>query len=91
MNPNQTEVRQLERFSDRGELSRYHAVAAETGAQTNVLSAGIKHRSTEHNSSLMMSESELDSDQDTTFAQHRPVRSRNRISPQAARNGNAFG
>uniref|UniRef100_A0A3Q3X7A3 PKD/Chitinase domain-containing protein n=1 Tax=Mola mola TaxID=94237 RepID=A0A3Q3X7A3_MOLML len=51
----------------------------------------IKHRSTEHNSSLMMSESELDSDQDTTFAQHRPVRSRNRISPQAARNGNAFG
>ncbi|XP_059194804.1 dyslexia-associated protein KIAA0319 [Centropristis striata] len=51
----------------------------------------IKHRSTEHNSSLMMSESELDSDQDTIFSRDRPVRSRNRISAQAARNGNAFG
>lgn len=51
----------------------------------------IKHRSTEHNSSLMMSESELDSDQDTLFSRDRPVRSRNRISAQAARNGNAFG
>ncbi|XP_041843666.1 dyslexia-associated protein KIAA0319 isoform X2 [Melanotaenia boesemani] len=51
----------------------------------------IKHRSTEHNSSLMMSESELDSDQDTVFSRDRPVRSRNRISAQAARNGNAFG
>ncbi|XP_028280863.1 dyslexia-associated protein KIAA0319 [Parambassis ranga] len=51
----------------------------------------IKHRSTEHNSSLMMSESELDSDQDTIFSRDRPVRSRNRISTQAARNGNAFG
>uniref|UniRef100_A0A1A8F437 KIAA0319 n=1 Tax=Nothobranchius korthausae TaxID=1143690 RepID=A0A1A8F437_9TELE len=37
----------------------------------------IKHRSTEHNSSLMMSESELDSEQDTIF-------SRNRTSAQAA-------
>ncbi|XP_037639869.1 dyslexia-associated protein KIAA0319 homolog isoform X1 [Sebastes umbrosus] len=51
----------------------------------------IKHRSTEHNSSLMMSESELDSDQDTIFSRDRPVRSRNRISAHAARNGNAFG
>uniref|UniRef100_UPI0037E948AD dyslexia-associated protein KIAA0319-like n=1 Tax=Semicossyphus pulcher TaxID=241346 RepID=UPI0037E948AD len=51
----------------------------------------IKHRSTEHNSSLMMSESELDSDQDTIFSRDRPVRSRNRLCAQAARNGNAFG
>ncbi|KAK1896121.1 Dyslexia-associated protein KIAA0319 [Dissostichus eleginoides] len=51
----------------------------------------IKHRSTEHNSSLMMSESELDSDQDTIFSRERPVRSRNRTSASAARNGNAFG
>nr|XP_054596668.1 dyslexia-associated protein KIAA0319 homolog isoform X1 [Nothobranchius furzeri] len=36
----------------------------------------IKHRSTEHNSSLMMSESELDSEQDAIF-------SRNRTSAQA--------
>ncbi|KAM8826800.1 dyslexia-associated protein KIAA0319 isoform 3-T4 [Synchiropus picturatus] len=49
----------------------------------------IKHRSTEHNSSLMMSESELDSDQDAIFSRDRPARTRNRIS--AARNGNAFG
>ncbi|MEQ2172457.1 hypothetical protein GOODEAATRI_021269 [Goodea atripinnis] len=49
----------------------------------------LKHRSTEHNSSLMMSESELDSDQDSVFS--RPVRNRNRIGSQAARNGNAFG
>ncbi|XP_034553415.1 uncharacterized protein LOC117822676 [Notolabrus celidotus] len=51
----------------------------------------IKHRSTEHNSSLMMSESELDSDQDTIFSRDRPVCSRNRLCSQAARNGNAFG
>ncbi|XP_047214914.1 dyslexia-associated protein KIAA0319 homolog isoform X3 [Girardinichthys multiradiatus] len=49
----------------------------------------LKHRSTEHNSSLMMSESELDSDQDSVFS--RPVRNRNRIGSQVARNGNAFG
>ncbi|XP_027868203.1 dyslexia-associated protein KIAA0319 isoform X7 [Xiphophorus couchianus] len=49
----------------------------------------LKHRSTEHNSSLMMSESELDSDQDSVFS--RPVRNRNQVSSQAARNGNAFG
>lgn len=65
--------------------------ACRKDAQTPFLSAGIKHRSTEHNSSLMMSESELDSDQDTIFSQDRPVRSRNRVSTQAARNGNAFG
>ncbi|XP_034144581.1 dyslexia-associated protein KIAA0319 [Esox lucius] len=51
----------------------------------------IRHRSTEHNSSLMMSESELDSDRDTIFSRGQPVRSRNRTSTQAARNGNAFG
>ena len=51
----------------------------------------IKHRSTEHNSSLMMSESELDSDQDTIFSRDRPVRSRNRTNAQAARNGNTYG
>ncbi|KAM9852030.1 dyslexia-associated protein KIAA0319 [Aulostomus maculatus] len=51
----------------------------------------IKHRSTEHNSSLMMSESELDSDQDTIFSWDRPVRSRNRLHAQAACNGNALG
>lgn len=39
----------------------------------------------------MMSESELDSDQDTIFSRDRPVRSRNRIGAQANRNGNAFG
>uniref|UniRef100_A0A3B4X1W9 KIAA0319 n=1 Tax=Seriola lalandi dorsalis TaxID=1841481 RepID=A0A3B4X1W9_SERLL len=44
----------------------------------------IKHRSTEHNSSLMMSESELDSDQDTIFSRDRPIRSRNRLNAQAA-------
>ncbi|XP_034029819.1 dyslexia-associated protein KIAA0319 isoform X2 [Thalassophryne amazonica] len=49
----------------------------------------IKHRSTEHNSSLMMSESELDSDQDTLFSRDRSVRSRNRLGPQAS-NGNVL-
>ncbi|KAG7282997.1 hypothetical protein CRUP_028514, partial [Coryphaenoides rupestris] len=52
---------------------------------------GIKHRSTEHASSLMMSESELDSEQDTLFSRDRPVRSRGRGLAQAASNGNAFG
>ncbi|XP_029959356.1 dyslexia-associated protein KIAA0319 homolog [Salarias fasciatus] len=51
----------------------------------------IKHRSTEHNSCLMMSESELDSDQDGVFSRDRPPpRSKSRAA-QAARNGNAFG
>ncbi|XP_010002822.1 PREDICTED: dyslexia-associated protein KIAA0319 homolog isoform X1 [Chaetura pelagica] len=35
---------------------------------------GIKHRSTEHNSSLMVSESEFDSDQDTIFSREKIVR-----------------
>ncbi|XP_060936822.1 dyslexia-associated protein KIAA0319 [Limanda limanda] len=52
----------------------------------------IKHRSTEHNSSLMMSESELDSDQDTIFSRARPPGpSRKQLAAQANRNGNAFG
>ncbi|XP_055358980.1 dyslexia-associated protein KIAA0319 isoform X2 [Betta splendens] len=51
----------------------------------------IKHRSTDHNCSLMMSESELDSDQDTVFSRERPVRSRNRLSARAAHNGHSFG
>nr|XP_046157406.1 dyslexia-associated protein KIAA0319-like [Oncorhynchus gorbuscha] len=51
----------------------------------------IKHRSTEHNSNLMMSESELDSDQDTVFSRDRPVRSRNRTNAQASHNGNTYG
>uniref|UniRef100_A0A8C7FGS5 PKD/Chitinase domain-containing protein n=1 Tax=Oncorhynchus kisutch TaxID=8019 RepID=A0A8C7FGS5_ONCKI len=46
----------------------------------------IKHRGTEHNSSLMMSESELDSDQDTVFSRDRPVRSRNRTNAQPVAN-----
>lgn len=37
----------------------------------------------------MLSESELDSDQDTLFSQDGPVRSRNRV--QAASGGNTFG
>uniref|UniRef100_A0A4W4HBZ8 PKD/Chitinase domain-containing protein n=1 Tax=Electrophorus electricus TaxID=8005 RepID=A0A4W4HBZ8_ELEEL len=40
----------------------------------------IKHRSTEHNSSLMMSESELDSDQDTIFSSQKMDRTRNRAN-----------
>ncbi|XP_015259746.1 PREDICTED: dyslexia-associated protein KIAA0319 homolog isoform X3 [Cyprinodon variegatus] len=49
----------------------------------------LKHRSTEHNTCLMMSESELDSDQDSVFSH--PVRNRNRVGSRADRNGNAFG
>ncbi|XP_041961679.1 dyslexia-associated protein KIAA0319 isoform X1 [Alosa sapidissima] len=49
----------------------------------------IKHRSTEHNSSLMMSESEFDSEQDTIFSHERSDRPRNR-SNGATRNGDAF-
>uniref|UniRef100_A0A8C9TDW5 KIAA0319 n=1 Tax=Scleropages formosus TaxID=113540 RepID=A0A8C9TDW5_SCLFO len=47
----------------------------------------LKHRSTEHNSSLMMSESEFESDQDTIFTRER---GKNR-SNGATRNGDAFG
>ncbi|XP_042627860.1 dyslexia-associated protein KIAA0319-like [Cyprinus carpio] len=46
----------------------------------------IKHRSTEHNSSLMMSESELDSEQDNLFNYGK---SRNRANG-AVRNGDTF-
>ncbi|XP_061573824.1 dyslexia-associated protein KIAA0319-like [Cololabis saira] len=54
----------------------------------------IKHRSTEHNSSLMMSESELDSDQDSVFSRDRPGPGPGRLKNRGggpARNGNAFG
>ncbi|XP_034982306.2 dyslexia-associated protein KIAA0319 homolog [Zootoca vivipara] len=44
---------------------------------------GIKHRSTEHNSSLMVSESEFDSDQDTIFSREKVERE----NPRNAMNG----
>ncbi|XP_062986522.1 dyslexia-associated protein KIAA0319 homolog [Elgaria multicarinata webbii] len=44
---------------------------------------GIKHRSTEHNSSLMVSESEFDSDQDTIFSREK----RERGNPRNIMNG----
>ncbi|XP_060100114.1 dyslexia-associated protein KIAA0319 homolog isoform X2 [Heteronotia binoei] len=47
---------------------------------------GIKHRSTEHNSSLMVSESEFDSDQDTIFSRENP---RN-LTNGSIKNGVAF-
>lgn len=50
--------------------------------------AGVKHRSTEHNCSLMMSESELDSDQDAAFSGGWRLRSRSRA---AACSREAFG
>ncbi|KAF4087926.1 hypothetical protein AMELA_G00077080 [Ameiurus melas] len=49
----------------------------------------IKHRSTEHNSSLMMSESEIDSEQDTIFSYERSDRARNRANG-AMMNGNTY-
>ncbi|XP_058252466.1 dyslexia-associated protein KIAA0319 isoform X2 [Hemibagrus wyckioides] len=49
----------------------------------------IKHRSTEHNSSLMMSESEIDSDQDTIFSYERMDRARNRANG-AVMNGDTY-
>ncbi|XP_046702970.1 dyslexia-associated protein KIAA0319 isoform X2 [Silurus meridionalis] len=49
----------------------------------------IKHRSTEHNSSLMMSESEIDSEQDTIFSYERTDRARNRING-AMMNGDTY-
>ncbi|XP_015673867.1 dyslexia-associated protein KIAA0319 homolog [Protobothrops mucrosquamatus] len=39
---------------------------------------GIKHRSTEHNSSLMVSESEFESDQDTIFSREKVERENSR-------------
>ncbi|XP_075777260.1 dyslexia-associated protein KIAA0319 homolog isoform X3 [Pelodiscus sinensis] len=44
---------------------------------------GIKHRSTEHNSSLMVSESEFDSDQDTIFSREKVERE----NPKSIMNG----
>ncbi|KAL6489059.1 hypothetical protein MHYP_G00028000 [Metynnis hypsauchen] len=49
----------------------------------------LKHRSTEHNSSLMMSESEFDSEQDTIFSYERTDRARNRVNG-AMTNGDAY-
>ncbi|XP_048204335.1 dyslexia-associated protein KIAA0319 homolog isoform X2 [Perognathus longimembris pacificus] len=53
---------------------------------------GIKHQSTEHNSSLMVSESELDSDQDTIFSRERMDRGNLKVSMNGSiRNGASFG
>ncbi|XP_062848175.1 dyslexia-associated protein KIAA0319 [Trichomycterus rosablanca] len=49
----------------------------------------IKHRSTEHNSSLMMSESEFDSEQDTIFSNERTDRARHRVNG-ATTNGDTY-
>ncbi|XP_059877550.1 dyslexia-associated protein KIAA0319 homolog isoform X2 [Delphinus delphis] len=52
---------------------------------------GIKHRSTEHNSSLMVSESEFDSDQDTIFSRDRMERGNPKVSMNGSvRNGASF-
>ncbi|XP_004693377.1 PREDICTED: dyslexia-associated protein KIAA0319 homolog isoform X1 [Condylura cristata] len=52
---------------------------------------GIKHRSTELNSSLMVSESELDSDQDTIFSRERMERGNPKVSMNGSiRNGTSF-
>nr|XP_005903206.1 PREDICTED: dyslexia-associated protein KIAA0319 homolog isoform X2 [Bos mutus] len=52
---------------------------------------GIKHRSTEHNSSLMVSESEFDSDQDTIFSRERMERGNPKVSMNGSiRNGVSF-
>ncbi|XP_035268749.1 dyslexia-associated protein KIAA0319 [Anguilla anguilla] len=49
----------------------------------------LKHRSTEHNSSLMMSESEFDSEQDTIFTRERQDKGKG-YSNGTAKNGDAF-
>ncbi|XP_044151462.1 dyslexia-associated protein KIAA0319 homolog [Bufo gargarizans] len=52
---------------------------------------GIKHRSTEHNSSLMVSESEFDSDQDTIFTRDKVDQDNPKnISSSALKNGAPF-
>ncbi|XP_063309125.1 dyslexia-associated protein KIAA0319 homolog [Pelobates fuscus] len=54
---------------------------------------GIKHRSTEHNSSLMVSESEFESDQDTIFSREKVVdceHPKNIPSSGAVKNGAPF-
>ncbi|KAM9308308.1 dyslexia-associated protein KIAA0319 homolog [Gastrophryne carolinensis] len=52
---------------------------------------GIKHRSTDHNSSLMVSESEFESDQDTIFSRGKADQENPKnISSGALRNGTPF-
>ncbi|XP_065484852.1 dyslexia-associated protein KIAA0319 homolog isoform X2 [Caloenas nicobarica] len=52
---------------------------------------GIKHRSTEHNSSLMVSESEFDSDQDTIFSREKVERENPKtLMNGSVRNGVSF-
>ncbi|XP_075441695.1 dyslexia-associated protein KIAA0319 homolog isoform X2 [Ascaphus truei] len=52
---------------------------------------GIKHRSTEHNSSLMVSESEFDSDQDTIFSREKVDRENPKnMANGALKNGAPF-
>ncbi|XP_053323635.1 dyslexia-associated protein KIAA0319 homolog [Spea bombifrons] len=52
---------------------------------------GIKHRSTEHNSSLMVSESEFESDQDTIFSREKADRENPKnIASGAVKNGAPF-
>ncbi|XP_063155045.1 dyslexia-associated protein KIAA0319 homolog isoform X1 [Candoia aspera] len=52
---------------------------------------GIKHRSTEHNSSLMVSESEFESDQDTIFSREKIERENSRnIMNGTMKNGVSF-
>ncbi|CAI9600829.1 unnamed protein product [Staurois parvus] len=52
---------------------------------------GIKHRSTEHNSSLMVSESEFESDQDTIFSRDKADQENPKnISSGSLRNGAPF-
>ncbi|XP_074841984.1 dyslexia-associated protein KIAA0319 homolog isoform X2 [Carettochelys insculpta] len=52
---------------------------------------GIKHRSTEHNSSLMVSESEFDSDQDTIFSREKVEREYPKnITNGSVKNGVSF-
>ncbi|XP_008933404.1 PREDICTED: dyslexia-associated protein KIAA0319 homolog, partial [Merops nubicus] len=52
---------------------------------------GIKHRSTEHNSSLMVSESEFDSDQDTIFSREKAERENPKtLTNGSIRNGVSF-
>nr|XP_008162683.1 dyslexia-associated protein KIAA0319 homolog isoform X2 [Chrysemys picta bellii] len=52
---------------------------------------GIKHRSTEHNSSLMVSESEFDSDQDTIFSREKVGRENPKnIMNGSVKNGVSF-
>lgn len=61
-------------------------------SRSSCFSPGIKHRSTEHNSSLMVSESEFESDQDTLFSRERMERGILKGSLNgSARNGASFG